>query len=99
MHANQCWIANAFWAEAVTTTAYLINRCPSIALNFKTPEEVWSGHPSDYSRLRTFGCLAYAHIRQDKLEPRALKCIFLGYPDGIKHTSFGVWNLVIRSVL
>ena len=70
-------LPNAFWAEAVTIAAYLINRCLSTALNFKTLEEVWFGHPPDYSRPKTFGYLAYAHIRQDKLEPRALKIHFL----------------------
>ena len=84
-------LPNAFWVEAMTTAAYLINRCPSTALNFKTPEEVWSGHPPNYSRLRTFGCLAYAYIRQDKLEPRALKCIFLGYLEGVK--AYKLWCL------
>ena len=33
--------------------------------------------------LRVFGCVAYAYIRQGKLEPRALKCMFLGYPQGV----------------
>ena len=32
-----------FWAEAAMTVVYLINKCPSTALNFKTPEEFWSG--------------------------------------------------------
>lgn len=31
-----------------------------------------------------FGCTAYAHIRQDKKQPRAKKCIFFRYPDGVK---------------
>ncbi|KAL5680980.1 hypothetical protein ACJX0J_007365 [Zea mays] len=37
-----------FWAKAASTTCYSINRSPSIALNNKTPIEV-------------FGCTAYAH--------------------------------------
>ena len=31
-----------------------------------------------------FGCPAYAHVRDGKLEPRAKKCIFLGYASGVK---------------
>ena len=96
LERTRCMLISAglpkvFWAEAVTTIAYMINRCPSIALNFKTPKKVWSGHPPDYLNLRVFGCSAYAHIRKDKLEPRALKCIFLGYPEGVK--AYKLWCL------
>ena len=60
-------------------------------MSFKTLDEVWSDHTPDYSKLRVFGCSAYAHIRQDKLEPRALKCIFLRYPEGVK--AYKLWCL------
>ena len=73
-------LPKTFWAEATVTACYLINRCPSSAIGFKTPIEVWTGHPAKYETLRTFGCIVYAHIRQEKLEARARKCIFLGYP-------------------
>ncbi|GKA34499.1 retrotransposon protein, putative, ty1-copia subclass [Tanacetum coccineum] len=46
--------------------------------------EIWSGHPSDYEMLRIFGCVAYPHDKQGKLEPRAIKCVLLGYPEGVK---------------
>ncbi|KAH9668177.1 hypothetical protein KPL70_021322 [Citrus sinensis] len=50
----------------------------------RTPYELWSGKPADYSQLRIFGCPAYAHVKQGKLEPRAFKCVFLGYHAGVK---------------
>src|SRR3954465_3159116 len=84
-------LTKVFWVEAVSTATYLINRCPSTALDMKTPEEVWSGHPPDLDKLRVFGCVAYAHIRQDKVEPRALKCMFMGYPEGVK--AYMLWCL------
>ncbi|KAH9704469.1 hypothetical protein KPL70_011474 [Citrus sinensis] len=92
----RCMLLNAnlskgFWAEAVTTAAYLINRSPSSALGFKTPQEFWSGKPPNLSNLRIFGCLAYAHLKQGKLEPRAVKGYFLGYPEGIK--GYKIWTL------
>nr|CAI44659.1 OSJNBa0061C06.9 [Oryza sativa Japonica Group] len=73
-----------FWVETVSTACYLINRSPSYAIDKKTPIEVWSDSPVNYSDLRVFGCTAYAHVDNGKLEPRAIKCIFLGYPSGMK---------------
>jgi len=84
-------VSKTFWAKAVTIACFLINRCPSTTMNMKTPEEVWSGHPLTYDRLRVFGCVAYAHIRQDKLEPRALKSMFIRYPEGVK--GYKLWCL------
>lgn len=71
-----------FWAEAINTACYLVNRSPSTAIELKTPEEVWSGSPANYSNLRIFGCPAYAHVNEGKLKARAKKCVFLGYGQG-----------------
>ncbi|GJQ94413.1 retrotransposon protein, putative, ty1-copia subclass [Tanacetum coccineum] len=57
---------------------------PSTTIEKKTPMEMWSGHPSDYRMLRIFRCVAYSHVKQGKLEPRAVKCVLLGYPKGVK---------------
>ncbi|GJX01336.1 retrotransposon protein, putative, ty1-copia subclass [Tanacetum coccineum] len=57
---------------------------PSTAIEKKTLMEMWSGHPSDYGMLRIFGCVAYPHDKQGKLELRAIKCVLLGYPEGVK---------------
>ena len=60
------------------------NHSSNTSIKCKTPEELWSGKPADYSVLRIFGCSAYAHVNEGKLEPRAKKCIFLGYASGVK---------------
>jgi transposase InsO family protein len=91
----RCMLSNSglnrrFWAEAASTACYLINRSPCITLGKKTPIEVWSGSPADYSQLRVFGCTAYAHVDNGKLEPRAAKCIFIGYQHGVK--GYKLWN-------
>lgn len=67
-----------------STAAKVINKCPSSAIDHDTPGNRWCGSLAGYQRLRVFGCRAFAHIRQGKLEPRALRCIFLGYQDGVK---------------
>ena len=61
-----------------------MNRSPTTSIELKTPEEVWSGKPADYSNLRVFGCPAYAHVNEGKLEPRSKKCVFVGYPENVK---------------
>jgi len=73
------WHRRDFWADAVLTAYYLVNRSPHSSIDFKIPEEVWSDNPVNYSILRVFGCSAYAHINNGKLSPRAIKCMFLGY--------------------
>ncbi|GJX28380.1 hypothetical protein Tco_0236459 [Tanacetum coccineum] len=73
---------DSFLAEAIVMAAYLINRSPSTSLGKKKPMDLWSGHLMNYEMLRIFGCVAYSNVNQGKLNPRAIKCIFLGYPDG-----------------
>jgi hypothetical protein len=78
------WDKHNLWAETAATACYLINRSPNSAVDFKIPEEVWSGKPVDYSNLRIFGCPAYAHVNNGKVVPRAQKCTFVGYGSGVK---------------
>ncbi|CAN0860176.1 Retrovirus-related Pol polyprotein from transposon TNT 1-94 [Linum grandiflorum] len=77
-------LKSSLWGEAVVTAAYLINRSPSSAISFKTPQEMWTGKKPNLSHLRPFGCTAYSQISQGKLNPRAQKCVMLGYPEGVK---------------
>lgn len=42
-----------------------------------------------------FGCEAYAHFKQDKLELRALRCIFLAHPEGVK--GYKLWYVEPRN--
>jgi len=73
------WDRKAFWAEAISTTCYLVNQSPHTSIDFQIPEEVWSGNLVEYSSLRIFECPVYAHVNNGKLAPRAVKCMFLGY--------------------
>ena len=61
-----CGLSKMFWADAVSRTAYLINRRPSVPLGFKIQEDVWTRKELKYSRLRTFGCTAYVHVDPEK---------------------------------
>ena len=53
-------------------------------MKFKAPQEVWTGKLGSYQHIRVFGLIAYAHVNDKKLQPRAKKCLFLGYPTEVK---------------
>ena len=75
-------VPKRFWSQAVLTATYIINRLPSRILNSKSPLEVLKHRKIDLSHLRVFGSVCYVHVQakhRDKLDPRAIKCIFLGY--------------------
>nr|GEY95176.1 putative RNA-directed DNA polymerase [Tanacetum cinerariifolium] len=71
--------------EAVRSAAYLMNRTPSQVIDFKTPlqklQELMNIPISPGLEPRVFGCTAYVHQNIGKLEPRAIRCVFLGYVD------------------
>jgi hypothetical protein len=73
-------LPNTYWADAVLTSCYLINRLPSRILDFKSPMEVLYNRKFNLSHLRTFGCICYVHAQNaGKLDPHAQKCVFVGY--------------------
>ena len=76
-----------FWGECVLTAAHLINRTPTPLLNGLTPHDKLFSTPPNFTHLRVFGCLCYAHYKdrsKDKFSPRSRRCVFLGYPHGKK---------------
>uniref|UniRef100_A0A2N9HS85 Integrase catalytic domain-containing protein n=1 Tax=Fagus sylvatica TaxID=28930 RepID=A0A2N9HS85_FAGSY len=77
-------LAKSFLAEAVQTACYLINRSPSVPLDFDIPERVWTGEDASYAHLKVFGCKTFAHVPKEqrlKLDDKATPCIFVGYGD------------------
>jgi hypothetical protein len=55
-----------YWAEAVQTAVYLLNRSPQKKLKNQLPEEIWTGKKIDFSHIKIFGCPAYAHVSSQK---------------------------------
>ena len=75
------------WAEAVAAIVYLRNRSPTSSFKGATPYERWHGVKPDVGHLRAWGCNIYMHVpdeKRTKLEKKAEKGIFVGYPEGSK---------------
>ena len=59
-------LGQEFWVEAVDTACYLVNRSPSLTLEDKTSQEVWTGKKPSLSHLGVFGCYAHVHVPKEK---------------------------------
>lgn len=80
-------LPNTFWAEAVNTVVFILNRSPTKAVQNKTPYEAWYKEKPQVHFLRIFGCIAYALVpseQREKLDEKGEKYIFIGYSDESK---------------
>lgn len=97
----QSGLPDIFWAEALHTANYLRNFCCSAAIEFQIPWELWHKKElseEDVSHLRVFGCQAWSvNVKNTKLSSRAEKCIFIGYPKGVK--GYKLYSLERKIVL
>ena len=72
----------SFWAEALHTIVYIMNRTPTAAIHDITPKKRFIGTKLEVSHLKVFGCIPYVHVPDElrtKLNLKAKKCIFVGY--------------------
>jgi hypothetical protein len=84
---NDVGLPKKFWAEAVSTAAYIVNRCPTRVLESKTPEEAWSQKKPDLKHLRVFGSQVMVHCpkqKRQKFDPKYVEGIFIGYAENSK---------------
>lgn len=84
---HQAQLPVQFWLEALLTSVYLINRLPHFAVNFQIPYTLLYNTVLDYSFLKPFGCLCFPwlkHYVSNKLTPKSVVCVFLGYCSTIK---------------
>lgn len=86
---RQASLTKAYWAEAVCTANYILNRLPSKATPGSTPYEFWWNQKPNVTHLHVFGAAAYLHVpsqqlQHAKLSHRAKKGAFVGYSDEAK---------------
>ncbi|CAI5987525.1 unnamed protein product [Closterium sp. NIES-65] len=69
------------WPFAVQYPAHQINLQPRVSLSKTSPALRWTGKVGDASAFRVWGSWAFVRdLSADKLSPRAVPCVFLGFP-------------------
>lgn len=88
-------IPKKFWPKAILWSVQILNRSPTFSVKNMTPQEAWSGFKPAVDHFRVFGCIAYAHIpneKRKKLDDKSEKCVFLGVSEVSK--AFKLYNPV-----
>jgi hypothetical protein len=70
---------------------------PSSTLVDMTPHDIWLGKKPSVTHIKVFGCDAFIHVPKEKrikLEKKEVKCIFIGYKEGMK--GFKLWDPASR---
>lgn len=93
-------ISSRFWAEAISTTCYIINKVFFRPILEKTPYEVFKGKKSNVSYFHVFGCKCFilknANDRTGRFEEKSDEGFFLDYPTTSK--AYRVFNKKTQSV-
>ncbi|CAI7783074.1 unnamed protein product [Closterium sp. NIES-54] len=77
------------WPFAVQYTAHQLNLQPRVSLPETSPTLRWTGKVSDASAFQVWGSRAFVRdLSADKLSPRAVPCVFLGFPPDVPGWQF-----------
>jgi hypothetical protein len=90
---NEKNLPNYFWVETIASAVYIMNQTPTVIVHGMTPEEKFINKKPDVSHLKVFSYIAYMHVpneKRSKLDPRADKCIFIGY--SLKQKGYRCFN-------
>lgn len=76
-------VSEKFWADAVSTACYVLNRAVIRPILMKTPYELYKGRKPNISHLRVFGCKCFIHNNGKdnlgKFDAKSDEGNFLGY--------------------
>nr|GEW07792.1 retrovirus-related Pol polyprotein from transposon TNT 1-94 [Tanacetum cinerariifolium] len=93
------FLPNTFWAEAVSTACYVLNRVLVIKPQNKTPYELLTGKIPIISYIRPFGChVTILNIidHQGKFAEKSHEGFLVGY--SLSSKAFRVYNLETKRV-
>ena len=83
----QSHLPQIFWSYAILHAVFLINRIPSPLMHNSSPFELLYNKAPLYENFKPFGCLCYVATQKQgrrKFDPRASRCVFLGFKLGVK---------------
>lgn len=92
-------LPTSFWGEAVSTACYVLNRCITKPLGNETPHERWTERRPDVRHFRKFGEKVFfldKSPNKDKLRPRGIEGIFVGYSTVAK--AYRIWVPTERKI-
>ena len=90
---NENSLPKYFWAEAVNTACYVLNRVLIRSNLNKTPYELWKDRKPNIGYFKVFGCKCFILNTKDnlgKFDPKSNVGIFLGYSNSSK--AYRVYN-------
>ena len=81
-------IPKQYWGEATLTATFLINWLAFKSLNSQNPIQLLTEAFPEFNASicltpKVYGCLTFVHFHtpnRGKLDPHALKCVFIVYP-------------------
>ena len=90
---NEYSLPKYFWAEAINTACYILNRVLVRPLLTKIPYELWNNKKPNVSYFKVFGCKCFILNEKDnlgKFDAKSDEGIFLGYSSISK--AFRIFN-------
>ena len=98
LHASE--LSRNFWAEAVNTAVYLLNRVTIINKGdeIKTAYELWTGRKPNVSHLKAFGSVAYVFDpHTSKTSNKAKKGLLVGYDK--ESSNYRVYEPISKKII
>jgi len=83
----QSHLPKLYWLYFVIHAANIINMLPTPVLNDFSPHEMFYKIAANFNQLKVFGSLCYSSTlptNRKRCDPRASKCVFIGFKTGIK---------------
>lgn len=78
----------------------MLNRCSTLAVRDKTPEEAWCGFKPSVNHFRAFGCIGHVHIpgnKRQKLDDRSFRFVLLGVSEESK--AYRLYDPMLKKVV